>query len=159
MNDRICNRSQTLSCETYLKPKNQKTKKVKTRKLSELSKTEQNRLAKLNVVLVELRHGENVKNCRLATWLTEDEYESFESDCVNKPDLWRVITSPTFRKQTFILRDTVSTYSEFGLLGKCIQPVIIYLLSAFNKSPLCACVHSAGQINVSPFVGCISRPK
>ena len=58
-----------------------KSKIAKTRELSELSKAEQNRLAKLNVVLVELRHGENVKNCRLATWLTEDEYESFESDC------------------------------------------------------------------------------
>ena len=57
-----------------------KSKKVKTRKLSELSKTEQNRLAKLNVMLDELRRGENVQNRRLATWLTEDEYESFESD-------------------------------------------------------------------------------
>ena len=49
-------------------------KKAKTRKLSELSKTEQNRLAMLD----ELRRGENVQNRRLATWLTEDEYESFE---------------------------------------------------------------------------------
>jgi len=55
-------------------------KKAKTRKLSELSKTEQNRLAKLNAMLDELRRGENVQNRRLATWLTEDEYESFESD-------------------------------------------------------------------------------
>ena len=57
-----------------------KGKKAKTRKLSELSKTEQNRLAKLNGMLDELRRGENVQNRRLATWLTEDEYEGFESD-------------------------------------------------------------------------------
>ena len=35
-----------------------KNKKAKTRKLSELSKTEQNRLAKLNGMLDELRRGE-----------------------------------------------------------------------------------------------------
>ena len=57
-----------------------KNKKAKTRKLSELSKTEQNRLAKLNAMLDELRRGENVQNRRLATWLAEDEYRSFESD-------------------------------------------------------------------------------
>ena len=57
-----------------------KNKKAKTRKLSELSKTEQNRLAKLNGMLDELRRGENVQNRRLATWLTEVEYESFDSD-------------------------------------------------------------------------------
>ena len=37
-----------------------KNKKAKTRKLSELSKTEQNRLAKLNGMVDELRRGENV---------------------------------------------------------------------------------------------------
>tara|TARA_B110000503_G_scaffold141837_1_gene236621 strand:+ start:3342 stop:3524 length:183 start_codon:yes stop_codon:yes gene_type:complete len=47
-----------------------KRKKVKTRKLSELSKIEQNRLAKLNGMLDELRRGENLQNRRLATWLT-----------------------------------------------------------------------------------------
>ena len=57
-----------------------KSKKVKTRKLSELSKTEQNRLAKLNTIHDALRRTGNVENRRLATWLTEDEYESFESD-------------------------------------------------------------------------------
>ena len=36
-----------------------KSKKAKTRKLSELSKTEQNRLAKLNAMLDELRRAEN----------------------------------------------------------------------------------------------------
>jgi hypothetical protein len=36
-----------------------KNKKAKTRKLSELSKAEENRLAKLNAMLDELRRGEN----------------------------------------------------------------------------------------------------
>ena len=57
-----------------------KRKNAKTRKLSELSKTEQNRLAKLNLMLDELGRGKNVQNRWLATWLTEEEYESFESD-------------------------------------------------------------------------------
>ena len=57
-----------------------KNKKAKTRKLSELSKTEQNRLAKLHGMLDELRRGENVQNRRLGTWLTEAEYEGFKSD-------------------------------------------------------------------------------
>ena len=37
-----------------------KNKKAKSRNLSELSKTEQNSLAKLNGTLDELRRGENV---------------------------------------------------------------------------------------------------
>ena len=57
-----------------------KSKKAKTHKLSELSKTEQIRLTKFNGILDELRRGKNVQNRRLATWLTEEEYESFESD-------------------------------------------------------------------------------
>ena len=57
-----------------------KSKKAKTRKLSELSKTEQNRLAKLNLMLDELKRGKNVQNRRLGTWLTEAEYEGFKSD-------------------------------------------------------------------------------
>ena len=57
-----------------------KNKKAKTRKLSELSKTEQNRLAKLNLMLDELIRGKNVQNRRLGTWLTEAEYEGFKSD-------------------------------------------------------------------------------
>ena len=57
-----------------------KNKKAKSRKQSELSKTEQNRLAKLNGMLDELRRGENVQNRRLATWLAEAKYEGFESD-------------------------------------------------------------------------------
>ena len=57
-----------------------KGKKAKTPALSELSKTEQNRLAKRIGMLDELRRGENVQNRRLATWLTEVEYEGCESD-------------------------------------------------------------------------------
>ena len=52
MNGWICKRSQTAICETYLK-------KAKTRKLSELAKTEQNRLAKLNELIDELRLRKN----------------------------------------------------------------------------------------------------
>ena len=37
-------------------------------------------MAKLNLMLDELIRGKNVQNRRLATWLTEEEYESFESD-------------------------------------------------------------------------------
>ena len=57
-----------------------RNKKAKNRKPSELSKTQQNRLEKLNGMLDELRRGENVQNRRLATWLTEAEYEVFKSD-------------------------------------------------------------------------------
>ena len=57
-----------------------KNKKAKTRKLSKLTQTEQNRLAKPNAMLDELRRGKNVQNRRLATWLTEVKYEGFESD-------------------------------------------------------------------------------
>jgi len=57
-----------------------KNKKAKIRKPSELAKTEKNRLAKLNTMLNELRRGKNVQNRRLATWLTEEEYDCFESD-------------------------------------------------------------------------------
>ena len=64
-----------------------KNKKAKTRKLNELSKTEKNRLAKLNRMLDELRRGENVQNRRLATWLTEAEYEGFKSDVENQQQI------------------------------------------------------------------------
>ena len=58
----------------------QKKPNANLRDLSELSKTEQNRLAKLNAMRDELRRGKNVQNRQLATWLTEDEYECFESE-------------------------------------------------------------------------------
>ena len=44
-----------------------KSKKAETRKQSELSKTKQNRPAKLNAMLDELRHGKNVRNRQLGT--------------------------------------------------------------------------------------------
>jgi len=37
-------------------------------------------VARLNAILDELRLGINVQNRRLAIWLTEEEYESFEND-------------------------------------------------------------------------------
>ena len=57
-----------------------KSKVAKTRELSELSKAEQNRLAKLNMMLDELRRGKNVQNHRFAAWLTEHEYRNFSID-------------------------------------------------------------------------------
>ena len=73
-----------------------KTNPANTRKLSELSKTEQNRLVKLNGMLDELRRGENVQNRRLASWLSADEYEQiaaelntqkyFRKELKDKPD-------------------------------------------------------------------------
>ena len=57
-----------------------KNYKAKTRQLSELSKTEQKHLEKLNVIIDKPRRGKNVQNRQLATWLTEEEYEDFESE-------------------------------------------------------------------------------
>ena len=52
-----------------------KNKKAKTRKLSELSKTEQNRLAQLIGMLDELRRGENVLS---------ESYKNQYNDCIEK---------------------------------------------------------------------------
>ena len=43
-----------------------------------LSKIEQVRLKKLNIIFNKLQCGKTVQNRQLATWLTEEEYESFE---------------------------------------------------------------------------------
>ena len=51
-----------------------KSDKAQSHKLSELSKTEQYMLAKLNKMLDELRRWEKVQNCQLKTLLSEDEY-------------------------------------------------------------------------------------
>ena len=55
-------------------------KKAPPHKLTELSKTEQKRLEKLNGMLGQLRREINVQNRQLDTWLTEDEYDCFESE-------------------------------------------------------------------------------
>jgi hypothetical protein len=55
-------------------------KKAINRRLSELSKTETNRLAKLNTMLDVLIRGENVQNRQLKTWLSEDEYEQIAAE-------------------------------------------------------------------------------
>ena len=57
-----------------------KSKVAKTRELSELSKAEQNRLAKLNGILDKLIRGENVQNRQLQTWLSDDEYEQIAAE-------------------------------------------------------------------------------
>ena len=57
-----------------------KTKEAKTRGLSELSKTQQNRLAKLNALIDKHRLRKNLQNRRLANWLTDAEYRGFLGD-------------------------------------------------------------------------------
>ena len=42
--------------------------------------------------------------------------------------------------------------------GKFNQPVMMYFTPEFSTLPWCAWVHSAGQISVSPFLGCTSIP-
>ena len=95
-----------------------KSKKAKTRKLSELSKTEQNRLAKLNGMLDELRRGENVQNRRLATWLTEVEYESFDSD-------WE--SQLQSREELNDKPDELKRYEE-----KLKKAILVYLLAVIS---------------------------
>ena len=56
------------------------SKKAITRRLSELPKTETNRLAKLNTMLDVLIRGEDVQNRQLQTWLSEDEYEQITAE-------------------------------------------------------------------------------
>lgn len=51
-----------------------KSDKAQSQNLSELSKTEQYRLAKLNRMLDELRRWEKVQNRQLHTLLSEDDY-------------------------------------------------------------------------------------
>ena len=75
-----------------------KSKKAKTRKQSELTNTKQNRLAKLNGMLDELRRGENVQNRRLGTWLTEAEYEGFKSDRGSQQQIREELTPHDLRR-------------------------------------------------------------
>ena len=48
---------------------------------------QKNRLAKLNLLLDKLRRGVNLQNRRLATWLTEAECESLESQLQIREEL------------------------------------------------------------------------
>jgi hypothetical protein len=52
----------------------------KTNPRRKLAKDEITELVKLEGIVEMLKRGENVQNHRLTTWLTEKEYESFESD-------------------------------------------------------------------------------
>ena len=45
-----------------------------------LSTEETKRLAKLETVADKLRRGENVQNCQLQTWLSEDEFIQIEAE-------------------------------------------------------------------------------
>ena len=40
-----------------------------------LTKEEEKQLSKIEAIAVKLRHGENVQNRQLQTWLSENEYE------------------------------------------------------------------------------------
>ena len=44
----------------------------------ELTSEEAKRLAKLETIADKLKHGENVQNRQLQTWLSEDEYAQLE---------------------------------------------------------------------------------
>jgi len=44
----------------------------------ELTAEETKRLAKLEAIAEKLKHGKNVQNRQLQTWLSEEEYEQFE---------------------------------------------------------------------------------
>jgi len=97
-----------------------RSKKAKTRKLSELSKTEQNRLAKLNALLDEITRGKNVQNRQLTTWLTEEENQSFESDSESQQQIreeLKVKPSELQRyedklKEAIIMRNRSDTYHQ-----------------------------------------------
>jgi len=39
------------------------------------------RLAKFETIADKLKHGENVQNRQLLTWLSEEEYEQLEYEC------------------------------------------------------------------------------
>src|SRR6056300_1301857 len=45
-----------------------------------LSAEEAKRLAKLEAIAEKLQRGENVQNCQLQTWLSEDEYAQIEAE-------------------------------------------------------------------------------
>ena len=45
-----------------------------------LAKDETTKLAKLEGIAEKLKHGENVQNRQLQTWLSEDEYEQITSE-------------------------------------------------------------------------------
>ena len=57
-----------------------KARKNIERDKCEISKKEQQRLAKLEGLLDRLIRKKNVQNRQLATWMTDDEYESYESE-------------------------------------------------------------------------------
>ena len=65
-------------------------------------------------MLDELRRAENVQNRRLATWLTEDEYRSFESDWESQQQI---------REELRDKPDELKRYEDKlgkGVLGRCL---------------------------------------
>jgi hypothetical protein len=53
--------------------------KAKPRR-KELTREEKTKLAKLEAIADRLKRVENVQNCRLQTWLSEDEHAQIESE-------------------------------------------------------------------------------
>ena len=52
-----------------------------------LTADETKRLAKLEAIADKLKHGENVQNRQLQTWLSEDEYAQLETEWQEELDL------------------------------------------------------------------------
>ena len=88
-----------------------KSKKVKSHKLSEHSRGEQNRVAKLNAMLDELRRGENVQNRWLATCLPQIK------NCLNELGL---------KFCEFEDQDIVSRFKEFHNEGSDICDLTLW---------------------------------
>ena len=53
---------------------------VKVNPRRKLANDETTKLSKLEGIAEKLKRGKNVQNRQLTTWLTEEEYQSFESD-------------------------------------------------------------------------------
>ena len=70
--------SQKKPSSNFRKLLQERSNKVNPRR--KLATDETTKLAKLKGIAEKLKRGENVQNRRLATWLTEEEYESLKSD-------------------------------------------------------------------------------
>ena len=73
-------------------------------------------------MLDELRRGENVQNRRLATWLTEAEYEGFKSDVESQQQIREELNDKPDElkryedklKKAILHHNKVEAYSEKG---------------------------------------------
>ena len=73
-------------------------------------------------MLDELKRGKNVQNRRLATWLTEEEYESFESDWESQQQIREELQDKPSElqryedklKEAIMMRNRSDTYHRKG---------------------------------------------